>query len=277
MKKFFVGRVIGFVVVLALVGIFFLVRDNLKAPDNGVACTMEAKICPDGSVVGRTGPNCEFSECPAVQIKEETTAGLNQKILNVEVYITPLEVVSDSRCPVDVTCIWAGEVKLKVKLEKAGITDTIEITLNKPVEFAGYEVTLKEVAPIKKAEEIIINTEYRFTFVVTPYIAAATKAGSISGSVTMSPTCPVERIPPDPKCAPRPYSVTIEIRPGGKTTVLKTIKSDAEGKFNAELAAGSYDLHPVIGAIFPRCNDVSIEVFAGQNSIADISCDTGIR
>jgi hypothetical protein len=28
------------------------------------ACTMEAKICPDGSAVGRTGPNCEFTPCP---------------------------------------------------------------------------------------------------------------------------------------------------------------------------------------------------------------------
>lgn len=29
-----------------------------------VACTMEAKICPDGSAVGRSGPNCEFAPCP---------------------------------------------------------------------------------------------------------------------------------------------------------------------------------------------------------------------
>lgn len=28
------------------------------------ACTMEAKICPDGSSVGRSGPNCEFAACP---------------------------------------------------------------------------------------------------------------------------------------------------------------------------------------------------------------------
>lgn len=27
------------------------------------ACTLEAKICPDGSSVGRSGPNCEFTEC----------------------------------------------------------------------------------------------------------------------------------------------------------------------------------------------------------------------
>jgi hypothetical protein len=27
-------------------------------------CTQEAKVCPDGSAVGRTGPNCEFAPCP---------------------------------------------------------------------------------------------------------------------------------------------------------------------------------------------------------------------
>ncbi len=34
------------------------------------ACTQEAKICPDGSSVGRTGPNCEFTACP--EQKSET-------------------------------------------------------------------------------------------------------------------------------------------------------------------------------------------------------------
>ncbi len=28
------------------------------------ACTMEAKLCSDGSSVGRTGPKCEFAPCP---------------------------------------------------------------------------------------------------------------------------------------------------------------------------------------------------------------------
>lgn len=28
------------------------------------ACTMDAKICPDGTAVGRSGPNCEFEKCP---------------------------------------------------------------------------------------------------------------------------------------------------------------------------------------------------------------------
>lgn len=33
---------------------------------NGTACTMEAKQCPDGSYVSRTGPNCEFTPCPGI-------------------------------------------------------------------------------------------------------------------------------------------------------------------------------------------------------------------
>jgi hypothetical protein len=30
-----------------------------------VACTEEAKLCPDGSAVGRIPPNCEFAQCPS--------------------------------------------------------------------------------------------------------------------------------------------------------------------------------------------------------------------
>ena len=32
-----------------------------------VACTQEAKVCPDGSSVGRVGPDCEFAACPELE------------------------------------------------------------------------------------------------------------------------------------------------------------------------------------------------------------------
>ena len=35
-------------------------------PTSPQACTTEAKICPDGSSVGREGPNCDFAACPTV-------------------------------------------------------------------------------------------------------------------------------------------------------------------------------------------------------------------
>lgn len=34
-----------------------------KSWDESV-CTQDAKMCPDGSSVGRQGPNCEFAKCP---------------------------------------------------------------------------------------------------------------------------------------------------------------------------------------------------------------------
>lgn len=43
---------------------FIEATDSAKPTATQVVCTMDAKICPDGSSVGRTGPNCEFAACP---------------------------------------------------------------------------------------------------------------------------------------------------------------------------------------------------------------------
>jgi len=40
-------------------------------PPEPIACTEEAKICPDGSVVVRVGPDCEFQSCPQVEPTDE--------------------------------------------------------------------------------------------------------------------------------------------------------------------------------------------------------------
>lgn len=58
MKKILTIVVLLVLVVVAFVGIKFLNQPKQ------IACTQEAKICPDGSSVGRTGPNCDFAECP---------------------------------------------------------------------------------------------------------------------------------------------------------------------------------------------------------------------
>lgn len=37
---------------------------RVPLPPRDRMCTMEAMLCPDGSTVGRSGPNCEFAPCP---------------------------------------------------------------------------------------------------------------------------------------------------------------------------------------------------------------------
>lgn len=39
--------------------------------EDAIACTADAKICDDGSAVGRTGPNCEFAPCPGEESGEQ--------------------------------------------------------------------------------------------------------------------------------------------------------------------------------------------------------------
>ena len=64
MKELFVG-----IVLIILIGIGSYFYQAVKqTPEHtipeGVACTMDAKICPDGSAVGRIPPSCAFAPCP---------------------------------------------------------------------------------------------------------------------------------------------------------------------------------------------------------------------
>ena len=99
----------------------------------------------------------------------------------------------------------------------------------------------------------------------------------ISGTVTTSPTCPVETIPREPGCEPRPYAVAINILKSGSTEILKTIQSGSDGKFSVELNPGSYILRAGNTGIFPRCEELAVEVKSGKYTMAEMSCDTGIR
>lgn len=60
--------IIGILVVIIGLSAYFMrdtdTVDNLDANGDAVACTMDAKMCPDGSYVGRVAPNCQFAACP---------------------------------------------------------------------------------------------------------------------------------------------------------------------------------------------------------------------
>lgn len=60
----------GLVVVLVVGMMFWARQSKLNLPVE-VGCTMEARICPDGSAVGRSGPNCEFAPCSDLAVIEE--------------------------------------------------------------------------------------------------------------------------------------------------------------------------------------------------------------
>ncbi len=99
----------------------------------------------------------------------------------------------------------------------------------------------------------------------------------VKGTVSLGPTCPVQRIPPDPACADRPYATTIVVRRAGSSATFATGKSDATGAFRFSLLPGAYTLSVSGGTMLPRCSPVDVTVSASGYVAANISCDTGIR
>ncbi|TSC68295.1 MAG: hypothetical protein G01um101456_697 [Parcubacteria group bacterium Gr01-1014_56] len=136
-------------------------------PDS-VFCTQDAMQCPDGSYVGRTGPNCEFV-CPVTttpttptQVTVEAQIGKSATALGVD--ILPLEVVEDSRCPVDVQCVWAGRVSVSVRIHSAMGESTMTFTPGTPVTTEAQTITLLDVKPSPYAGVTIKQSQYVFIF-----------------------------------------------------------------------------------------------------------------
>lgn len=99
-------------------------------------------------------------------------------------------------------------------------------------------------------------------------------ASGVMGIISLSPTCPVEKDPPDPNCAPSPYETTIFI---SKEGFSKTISSDFAGRFKVDLDPGIYEFQGDGGAAYPKCGAKNIEVKSDSFSYLAISCDSGIR
>ncbi|MEK7187383.1 MAG: hypothetical protein AAB691_00875 [Patescibacteria group bacterium] len=174
--------ILSLVILIAALMVGYSFITQVSSPPKPIACTEEAMLCPDGSSVGRTGPRCEFAECPAV---------------------------SSSTTPT----------------------------------------------------------------------STSTGQSGIRGMVLLGPICPVERIPPDPKCAAKPYGTTLVLTSPDQARVIKTFSSDQNGKFVIQIAPGDYAIRSAAAAnILPYCasND-TIHVSPGILTEVNVSCDTGIR
>ena len=94
------------------------------------------------------------------------TARLGQTVNVGGPRVTPLQVLEDSRCPMEARCVWAGRVRILVAWEKADGDRQVEITLGEPTPVADGTLTLTAVTPSKMAGEgrELAPSDYRFRF-----------------------------------------------------------------------------------------------------------------
>src|SRR5438309_9747403 len=103
----------------------------------------------------------------------------------------------------------------------------------------------------------------------------STGGSGVEGTVSASPTCPVERV--DQPCPPRPVETDVRVMRGDGTVAAQT-HSGADGRFRVDVAPGRYRLE----ADYPSgpgrgCPPVVVVVEAGGVTHADIDCDARIR
>lgn len=100
----------------------------------------------------------------------------------------------------------------------------------------------------------------------------------VGGIALAGPVCPVERVPPDPACAPRPVAgATVVIRDGSGSEVARTA-TGADGSFFVELPAGEYDVQPQPAeGLLGTAASQTVTVVEGAAATVQLDYDTGIR
>ncbi|MDP9249017.1 MAG: hypothetical protein M3M85_00695 [bacterium] len=132
----------------------------LPGGEQPVACTMEARACPDGSFVGRQGPRCEFAACPNTPVKPETkidtkyetksegavAVGETKNVNGLS--ITLNAILENSLCPKDVQCIWAGRLVVNVTLKSGTTQQTLDLASDAaPKQFDTFLVSIASISP----------------------------------------------------------------------------------------------------------------------------------
>lgn len=105
-----------------------------------------------GDAAGRPGDNGALAY-----------GGLNQNIRVGRLVVRPLRVTEDSRCPADVTCVWAGRVVLRARI--SGMAGEHTISSIAPLALPGGGVLeLASVAPPRMSARRGTPAPYRFGF-----------------------------------------------------------------------------------------------------------------
>lgn len=95
-------------------------------------------------------------------------AGIDQTVTVNGPRVTPLAVLEDSRCPMNARCVWAGQVRLSVRIETGAGPRDAEIVTGKPLPVADGTLELMSVQPDRVAGGEsgggIAPGDYRFGF-----------------------------------------------------------------------------------------------------------------
>lgn len=117
--------------------------------------------------VSTSTTNSTTTDTNSTNINITNAIKIGQRVPYNGIYITPLQVSYDGRCPIDAKCTQPSTFDLGVLLEGNSTTQNVIITSNKAYAFADKKVTLTSITPAKSIKRTLTPKDYRFTFKVT--------------------------------------------------------------------------------------------------------------
>ena len=98
-------------------------------------------------------------------LPDGSDVALGQKAYVDGPIVQPIEVLEDSRCPMNARCVWAGRVRVKmVWIRGNGEKQPFEVTLGESTPIADGSITLESVRPDKMTNVQLEPADYRFSF-----------------------------------------------------------------------------------------------------------------
>jgi hypothetical protein len=113
-----------------------------------------------------------FSMTAFAQTRESFTLNLGKQktTSKSKLKVKFVSVLEDSRCPVGVNCIWAGNAKIKVKIIGKHSSKEFEFNTNmgpKGDIFEGWSVTIDDLTPTPHADKPLDPNSYKAEFTIT--------------------------------------------------------------------------------------------------------------
>ncbi len=243
------------------------------APAEGCDAATGGGGGPGGSPPRRVALLSEF----AMRVGEVTLIGGTDEALRFA------GVVQDSRCPTDVTCVWAGEALLAFELRRGGTSEAVAVPVSPAAGAAALgalRVRVVALSPAPRSTEPIAPGRYEATVVLeplTPPAGGSSDAESgVQGVVTLGPLCPVQR--EDQPCPDRPFVATLLLLDASGREVARTTSAE-DGAYRLPAPGGSYTLapQPVDGRPLPAAGLAPVDVRNGHWTTLNVPYDSGIR
>ena len=88
---------------------------------------------------------------PAAAVRSDGLARLGEATRVGALVVTPRAVIEDSRCPINVTCVWAGRAVVRTEVVGPRWRETRNLMLGERVATHGTTLTLISIKPRKMA------------------------------------------------------------------------------------------------------------------------------